>query len=81
MSGCSPAAKTSLSIRNGEIIMNKQEKTVAIALETLGACIVTAGIAVEVATGAAIGHTIISSGCLVVIIGAMLFTKIFREAK
>lgn len=59
--------------------MNKFEKTLAIALESLGCSIVAGGIAVEVATGAAIGYIIITSGALIALVGSMLFVKIFRK--
>jgi len=61
--------------------MRKYEKTLAIALETLGCCVVAAGIAVEVATGAAVGHVIITSGSLAALVGGMLFVKIFIKTK
>jgi len=56
--------------------MSKHERTLAIALETLGCCVVAAGIAVEVATGAHVGHVVITSGSLVALVGGMLFAKI-----
>lgn len=61
--------------------MNRLERTLAIALETLGCCVVMGGIAVEVATRAEIGHIMITSGAVVTVIGALLFAKIFRRSK
>ena len=61
--------------------MSKHEKTLAIALETLGCCIVAAGIAVEVATGAHVGHIAITSGALVALVGGILFAKVFVKTK
>ena len=61
--------------------MKKHEKTLAIALETLGCCVVAAGIAVEVATGAGIGYIVITSGSLVALVGGVLFVKIFVKTK
>lgn len=61
--------------------MNRFEKTLAIALESLGCSIVAGGIAVEVATGAAIGYVVITSGALIALVGSMLFVKIFRKKK
>ena len=61
--------------------MRKHEKTLAIALETLGCCVVAAGIAVEVATKASVGHVVITSGSLVALVGGMLFAKIFIKTK
>ena len=61
--------------------MRKHEKTLAIALETLGCCVVAAGIAVEVATRAGLGHIVITSGSLVALVGGILFVKIFVKTK
>jgi len=59
--------------------MPKLEKTLAIALEAVGSCVVLAGISIEVATKADIGHIIITSGCLVAMVGAMMYVKLFRK--
>ena len=40
-----------------------------------------AGIAVEVATGAGLGHIVITSGSLVALVGGILFVKIFVKTK
>lgn len=61
--------------------MNKFERTLAIALETLGCCVVIGGIAVEIATRAAIGHVIITSGSALALVGGLLFVKIFGRIK
>lgn len=61
--------------------MKKYEKTLAIALETLGCCVVAVGIAVEVATGAHLGYIVITSGSLVALVGGVLFVKIFIRTK
>jgi len=59
--------------------MEKHERTLAIAMETLGCCVVAAGIAVEVSTGAEVGFIIITSGSLLALVGAIFFAKIFRK--
>lgn len=59
--------------------MGKHERTLAIALEAVGSCVVLVGIAIEVATGAAVGHIIITSGCLFAMLGAMMYVKLFRK--
>lgn len=59
--------------------LSKHERTLAIALESLGCSIIAAGIAVEVSTQASIGHIVITSGTLVALVGGMLFIKIFRK--
>jgi len=59
--------------------MGKHERTLAIALEAVGCCVVLAGITVEVATRAALGHIVITSGCLVAMIGGMMYVKLFRK--
>lgn len=59
--------------------MPKKEWFLAISLEMVGACVVSAGIIVEVATGAEIGYVVITTGALTGMIGAMLFAKIFRK--
>ena len=61
--------------------MKQYEKYLAIALETVGASVVAAGIAIEVATGAEIGYIIISGGCLVGFVGAMFYAKVFRGSR
>ncbi len=61
--------------------MGKHERTLAIALEAVGSCVVLAGITIEVATGAAVGHIIITSGCLVAMIGGMIYVKLFRGGR
>jgi len=59
--------------------MGKHERTLAIALEAVGCCVVLAGITIEVATGAAVGHIIITCGCLFAMLGGMIYVKLFRK--
>ena len=59
--------------------MGKYERILAIAFEAVGSCVVLTGIAIEVVTRAAIGHIIITSGCLVAMIGGMMYVKLFRK--
>ena len=61
--------------------MGKHERTLAIALEAVGCCVVLAGITVEVSTGSAVGHWIISIGCLLAMVGGMIYVKLFRGGK
>jgi len=55
-------------------------KTLAIALETVGCCVVLAGIIIEVITRAPLGYVIITCGALTVAAGGMIFAKIIRKS-
>jgi hypothetical protein len=59
----------------------KITKHLAIALETVGCCIILAGIVTEWATRAENGYCIITSGALLVTFGAMIFAKCMRPWK
>ena len=58
----------------------KLTKNLAIALETVGCCIILAGIITEWATGADYGYAIITGGALVVTFGSMIFAKCVRHS-
>jgi len=53
-------------------------RSLAIALETVGCCIILAGIVTEWATDADYGYAIITGGALVVTFGSMIFVKCIR---
>ncbi|MBA7558024.1 hypothetical protein ES705_50813 [subsurface metagenome] len=59
--------------------MKKPEKTLAIALETVGCCIIALGIGIEVVTEADLGYILITSGAFAVAFGGMLWAKFFRK--
>lgn len=54
---------------------------VPIAVELTGIFILIVGIAVELSTGAEIGHLIMSVGSALIAAGSVLWTKIFRKKK
>ena len=51
----------------------------AIALETVGCCVVLAGITVEVALGAHLGYILITAGAWAVSVGALIWAKLLRH--
>lgn len=55
-------------------------KTLAIALEAVGCCIVLAGIIIEIITRAPLGYMIITGGALIIAAGGMVFAKIIRKS-
>ncbi len=54
-------------------------RNLAIALETVGCCVVLAGITVEVALGAHLGYILITAGAWVVSVGALIWAKLLRH--
>ena len=50
----------------------------AVAVELIGILLIIAGIAIEVSTGASLGHIIISVGSALVAAGSVLWGKISR---
>jgi len=54
-------------------------KTLAVALEAVGCCVVLTGIAIEVSMGADLGYILITSGACVLAVGSMVFAKLFRK--
>ncbi len=59
--------------------MKRPERTLAIALETVGVCIIALGIGIEVAMKADLGYILIASGAFVTAFGGMLWAKFFRR--
>ncbi len=59
----------------------KLTKVLAICLEAVGMCIVSAGIAVEVVYEADIGYILITSGAVFVAGGGMIFAKLVKGGK
>lgn len=57
----------------------KTERTLAIALETVGLCVVALGIGVEVATKADLGYILVTSGAWVATFGTFIFAKLIRK--
>jgi len=57
----------------------KLTRKLAIALETVGCCIILAGIITEWATGADYGYAIITGGALLVTFGSMIFAKCVKR--
>lgn len=55
-------------------------KTLAIALEVVGCCVVLTGIIIEIITRAPLGYIIITGGALIVAAGGMVFAKIIRKS-
>ena len=57
----------------------KLTKTLAVALETVGACIGVAGITIEVIMRADIGLLLITSGAVIAALGSMFFAKLYKR--
>lgn len=59
----------------------KLTKTLAIALEAVGCCVIVVGIAIEVMMGADIGYIAITAGALAIASGGMVFAKLLKRKK
>jgi len=59
----------------------KLTKTLAIALEAVGCCVIVVGIAIEVTMGADIGYIAITVGALAIALGGMVFSKLLKKKK
>ena len=59
----------------------KLTKTLAIALEAVGCCVIVVGIAIEVTLGADIGYIAITVGALAIALGGMVFSKLLKKKK
>ena len=59
----------------------KLTKVLAVGFETVGMCIVLAGICIEVYYEADFGFVLITGGSVVVAFGGMLFAKLVRGGK
>jgi len=53
-------------------------RTLAIALEAVGAVTIMVGIVIEVTAGAALGYIIITSGSLGIAVGSLIFAKLLE---
>jgi len=54
-------------------------RTLAIALEAVGCCVIVGGIAIEVSMGADIGYIVITAGALATVFGGMVFAKLLKK--
>ena len=54
-------------------------RTLAIALEAVGCCVIVGGIAIEVSMGADIGYIVITAGALATAFGGMVFAKLLKK--
>ena len=59
----------------------KLSRTLAIALEAVGCCVIIGGIVIEVTMGADIGYVAITAGALATAFGGMVFAKLLRKKK
>ena len=59
----------------------KLSRTLAIALEAVGCCVITGGIVIEVTMGADIGYVAITAGALAIAFGGMVFAKLIKKKK
>ena len=57
----------------------KLSKNLAIALETVGSCVILAGVVVEWISGADYGYVVITGGALVASFGSMIFAKCVKK--
>lgn len=61
--------------------MNRITRSLAIALEAVGCCVIAAGIAIEVSLHADIGYIAITAGSLGIAVGGLLFSKLLKRRK
>ena len=59
----------------------KLSRTLAIALEAVGCCVIIGGIVIEVTMGADIGYIAITVGALATAFGGMVFAKLLKRKK
>ena len=59
----------------------KLSRTLAIALEAVGCCVIVGGIVIEVTMGADIGYVAITAGALATAFGGMVFAKLLKKKK
>jgi len=59
----------------------KLTRTLAIALEAVGCCVIVGGICIEVIMGADIGYIAITVGALVTAFGGMVFAKLLKKKR
>ena len=56
-------------------------RSLAIALEAVGCCIIGSGMAIEVTMCADIGYMAITGGSLVIALGSLFFAKLLRKGR
>jgi len=56
-----------------------QRYLISLVVEIIGVSVVSAGIGVEIATGAEVGHILITLGSLTIASGALIWAKIIRR--
>jgi len=56
-------------------------RTLAIALEAVGCCIIGVGMAIEITMCADIGYLAITGGSLAIAAGSLFFAKLLRKGK
>ena len=59
----------------------KITRSLAIALEAVGCCIIGVGMAIEVIMCADVGYMAITGGSLAIAVGSLLFAKLLRKGK
>ena len=59
----------------------KLSRTLSIALEAVGCCVIVGGIVIEVTMGADIGYIAITAGALAIAFGGMVFAKLIKKKK
>ena len=59
----------------------KLSRTLAIALEAVGCCVIVGGIVIEVTMGDDIGYVAITTGALATAFGGMVFAKLLKKKK
>jgi hypothetical protein len=55
--------------------------SIAVAIELAGIFVTLVGIAVELSTGAELGHNVISLGSAIVALGSVIWAKIYRPRR
>ncbi len=61
--------------------MNKVSYTLPVAVELSGILILILGVTVELTTSADLGHTLISTGSILIAAGSLIWSKVFRREK
>ena len=69
--------KTAKGGKEKELI--RVTRTLAIALEAVGCCVIAVGIAIEVTMCADIGYMAITGGSLAIAVGSLFFAKLLKK--
>lgn len=70
-----------ITIVKGQCELKQVTRTLAIALEAVGCCVIAVALVFEYIWKAPMGYIAISAGALVFSVGAMIFVKLYKGVK